>query len=129
MCLGEQSEDRVGTVITHWMHKSCNHSIDRQTNGPSGRGWQGRGTVASLECNFLIFIMKVSGITWKLKSVQYMKCNHIKCFSFAFLLRPVMRIIFMPVCLAGELALSTLRGLIMLMSSVSQWEFEMGLYV
>lgn len=40
-----------------------------------------------------------------------------------------MRTIFMPVCLAGELALFTLRGLIMLMSSVSLWESEMGLYV
>lgn len=72
MCLGEQSlsrrqrdsEDRVGAVIAHWMHKSCNHSIDRRTNGPSGRGWKGRGTVASLECNFQIFIMKFPGITW-----------------------------------------------------------------
>lgn len=49
-CLGEQSlswrqrvsEDRDGTVITNWMHKSRNHSIDRRTNGPSGRRWQGR---------------------------------------------------------------------------------------
>lgn len=27
------SEDKVGTMITRWRHKSCNHSLVRQTNG------------------------------------------------------------------------------------------------
>lgn len=46
MCLSEQSvsqserdsEDKVGTMITHRIHKSCNHSLVRQTNGPLGTG-------------------------------------------------------------------------------------------
>lgn len=43
------SEDKVGSVITHWIHKSCNHNLVRQTNGPSVTEGQRRSLVWKTE--------------------------------------------------------------------------------